>query len=198
MKARGIVAVLAAMVLLGALALPGSSAAAVKPASRHTPRSVVEEFSLQGTHGFTVTASVRDRRRLGLTATAFHGLFSIDEAIYRLPVRRPHGSADINARIGRLGHIDVHFVPESIEEEAPPRSLGCHGGKITVEDGHFVGLIAFTGERGFTRVRAHQATGSITVRRPSPAISLPKSTPKVRVKAAKPKNGKQKGPRTWR
>ena len=125
------------------------------------------EFTAQGTNGFSIEVGVDDRRRLTLGATKQgNGLFDFEGMSYELPIRPLRGSDAIKARIGRLGRIDVRFVPNQVKERSPPRI--CRGGKTIVEIGHFVGLIAFRGERGVTRVRAHRAAGVILKR---PALS---------------------------
>lgn len=155
------------------LVLPAAAGAADKPASRQIRPAVDQEFSVHGTHGFTITVAVHDRRQL--TLDAFKESLAISEASYKLPIRPARGSDRIKARIGKLGHVDVRFVPRSIRKKwTLPH--GCHGGRSVVEEGHFVGVIAFRGERGYTRARAHHATGTVT-RTPAATCHIDRERP---------------------
>jgi hypothetical protein len=157
MRAKLLVAMLAATALV-ALLLPGAAPAGVKPASRQLRPKVGAVLDLPGTNGFGIEVSLVDRRRLTLTAVGSGRVIEI--ASYEQRVRPRRDSDDIVAGLGRLGRIDVRFVPARVRRRKPPG--GCRGGKTRVEQGHFVGLVAFRGERGFTRVRAHRAPGRIT------------------------------------
>lgn len=162
-KAKVLVLVLAATAL-AALALPGAAIARVRPASRQTAPEVSAQFSLSGTHGFTFGVTDTDQRRLLVGAAKFGNV--IQAITYKLRVRPRHGADEIVARLGKLGRIDVRFVPEKVQREKPPK--GCHGPSALIEQGRFVGVIAFHGEAGFTEVHAHRAGGTITRR---PAVS---------------------------
>lgn len=71
-------------------------------------------------------------------------------------------ASGLRVRFGRLGSIDVVFTPtETLNSTAPPE--GCTGEPRTLRDGIFTGTIEFTGERGYTRIAASQATGSMSV-----------------------------------
>jgi hypothetical protein len=160
-RAKTIAAVLALAAIVGA-SLPVGSSYAEGPASRGTKPTVLENLVLQGTNGFVVEVTVLDRSKFTLTATSLSGsLFSTRSAEYAMPFRQPHGSDSIKARIGSLGRIDVRFVPEA-SKEVPPFFSFCKGGKTVNEIGRYVGFIAFRGEHGYTRVRAHSAFGSVT------------------------------------
>ncbi|HEY2480293.1 MAG TPA: hypothetical protein VGI17_16385 [Solirubrobacterales bacterium] len=159
MRAKAIAPLLAATIV-AVLLLCAVAGAAEKPKSRRLPAEVTEQFTTHGTNGFSVKVSVRDRRRLTLSAGIGEGL-AFESVDYELPARQKPGSEEIKARIGRLGRIDVRFVPESVHREKPLLRI-CHGARTVVEEGHFVGLVAFRGEEGFTRVRTHRVAGTIT------------------------------------
>jgi hypothetical protein len=157
-------AVLPAAVTL--LAVPRGAEAAPKP--RHpnpkleqTRPKIVEAFRLRGTHGFIVNVSVTNRRRLTLGAARLHGgIFNLQGAGYELRAPQAAGSDDIHARIGNLGRIDVRFIRGKVRKEQP--APHCHGPKTVVEEGHYVGLIVFRGESGYTSVHAAKTTATVT------------------------------------
>ena len=125
--------------------------------------STSETIFAQGTNGFILGFKVVDRRTLEVTATKLAlatGIGAVG-ATYTVPYRQPRGSDRIEARLGRLGRIDVRFIPESVRRE-PPILSQCHGGKALVEEGEFVGSISFHGEGGYTKVRIHHASGEIS------------------------------------
>jgi hypothetical protein len=99
-----------------------------------------------------------NRRRLTLSAHKFGNVLVAASYSLRLHPRR--GSDDIVARLGKLGRIDVRFIPTQVRREKPPK--GCRGEETVIEQGHFVGTIAFHGERGFTQVHDQRAAGAIT------------------------------------
>jgi hypothetical protein len=158
--------------------VPGGVVAATKPASRQTPPSIDQEIGEQGSNGFYISVNVHDRRRLELSATKFERDLAVDTATYKMPLRSPPGSTAIKARLGKLGRIDMRFVSEKVKEVPSPESA-CKGGKIIEEEGLWVGLLAFHGERGFTRVRVHNALGTVT------------KTPPLRCRREKPPNLKK-------
>jgi hypothetical protein len=162
---------------LVALLLPGAAIAGARPANRHstTRPEVSAQFTLPATNGFEVTASVDDRRRLRLTALKFGTV--IQSASYSLALQPRRDSDDIVANLGKLGRIDVRFVPTKVHYEKPPKD--CHGPKIVIEHGHFVGVIAFHGEDGFTEVHAHRAAGAITR---TPSFECPPVAPPPNLK----------------
>lgn len=67
----------------------------------------------------------------------------------------------IQARFGRFGRVSVRFQPSGKVTHRKP-SGPCRGETATVRSGRFVGSIRFTGERGYTKVRARRAAGSVT------------------------------------
>jgi hypothetical protein len=143
---------------LVALLLPGAAGARVKPASRRTPPQVSEKLFAQGTNGFLLEASLENRRALVVSATKFDT--SLEGASYKLRVHPRRGSDDMVARLGKLGRIDMRFVPLKVKRKAPER--GCTGGDTVIEEGAYVGVFAFHGEGGFTRTHVHRAPAEIT------------------------------------
>lgn len=158
MRAKTIVAFPAAIAGAALLLPPGAASAGGGPASRQIRPTVNQGLALRGTNGFQIEVTVKNRRRLTLAAQRSHDM--IEGASYALRVHPRRGSDDIVANLGKLGRIDVRFVPRKVKKERPPRD--CRGGKFVTEEGHFVGLIVFRGEHGYTRVRAHRAFGAIS------------------------------------
>lgn len=174
MRARAFTALLTA-IGVAALLLPGAVSARARPASRQTAPSVSAQLSLPGTNGFRFGATLTDRRRLVVGAGKFGEALQV--VSYKLAVRPRRGVDRIVARLGKLGRIDVRFVPEKVRHEKPPE--GCHGPKAVVEEGDFVGAIAFHGEAGFTEVRSHRAPGAI-VRTPAFTCEAPSPPPNLK------------------
>jgi hypothetical protein len=178
MTPRAIASFLTVTVFAALLLVPASAGAKPRPASRQQRPEVSEELGLFGTDGFKITVAVKDRRRLTLAAVRFGA--SLEGVSYRMDTHQPRESDDIVARVGRFGRVDVRFVPGKVHQEKPPR--GCQGGPIIVEEGHYIGLIAFHGEHGFSRVRAHRAPGTITR---TPALNCTADEPAANPKQVK-------------
>jgi hypothetical protein len=160
-RAKTIAAVLALVAILG-VALPcGASAQGPKDRTFKLRPEVFESFSVNGTHGYSFSVKLRDRNTLEIEASKLAKGLAVKSADYTVPYHQAPGSEQISARIGRLGRIDVHFVPEYTSKE-PPFLPECEGAKTVIEEGFFVGSIDFRGERDFTRVRAHHAHGAVT------------------------------------
>jgi hypothetical protein len=121
--------------------------------------SLEEKMSLRGTHGFDLTLTVSDHDYFLLEAEKRVGARGKRSATYITAIPKRSGNR-IEAKIGRLGRIDVDFVRDS-SRSLP--ALHCRGAG-TREKGHFVGLIAFRGARGFTRVRRRVTAGTVTRR----------------------------------
>ncbi|MBS1883265.1 MAG: hypothetical protein JSS97_09940 [Actinobacteria bacterium] len=166
MRAKAFAAVAAATVV-AALSPAVGAATGAHPINRHpkptyqTLRSSIDEiFYLHGTNGFAVVGKLRDRHELALTALSTRGK-SISSTTYTLDAPQRHGSDGIEARLGRLGSIDVRFVAESTHH-GKPLFPSCKGGRPTIEEGRFVGQIRFHGEDGYTDVDVHGAPGQVT------------------------------------
>jgi hypothetical protein len=168
-KGRNGLGLVVAVAALIALLAPTGAAARPKPASRQTPARIEEQLGVQGSKGFLVGATLDNRRAFSLSASKFGDV--IEGATYKLRVHPRRGSDDIVARLGKLGRIDVRFVPHKVRRKRPEE--GCKGGKTVIEEGALIGLIAFHGERGFTRVHTHRAAGSV-VRTPTLTCKPPR------------------------
>jgi hypothetical protein len=154
MKRRAVAIVLALGLLL-ALALPGGAAA--RPRFYKTPGSTSEVIELRGTHGYRVSVQVFDRKAdLNVEKRVGHqGLTSV----YYSPHRRLPAGTDIRFRLGKEGDVDLRFVPGRVVKHEYPN---CTGGPEVSEHGHFVGTIRFRGRRDFTQVYVHRVDGLVT------------------------------------
>ncbi|HEY0279529.1 MAG TPA: hypothetical protein VGC32_14785 [Solirubrobacterales bacterium] len=170
MRAKTIAAVLGSAAIVG-LSLPGGAiaqdvtvglpgATGKSPTQRGGETRLVQRMNLSGTNGFKITIRLEDRRRLTLTAKdedRRNG--SLRSVEYSELAPQSRGSADIDARLGNLGRIDVRFIPtKTVTVRKGPK---CATAGIPAEIGHYVGTISFRGEHGFTRVLGHSAPGSV-------------------------------------
>jgi hypothetical protein len=156
-RAKPVAAALA-LSLAAVVALPPSGAVA-KAAPRGSGR-IVESLQLRGSHGYRF--SVLGVTGRGITVTAERAVSQRGATVVEYALPKSHRpSPDLNFRLGDEGRFDVHFVPDRISEgRQSPK--GCTGEPETVERGFFVGSIDFRGKRGFTRVDARRAPGTVT------------------------------------
>jgi hypothetical protein len=117
------------------------------------------EFTLRSSNGYRITVSA--------------GLEGGDNSV-SLSAKGPEGTAEyqargqitantVRARFGRLGRVAVRFHPSGRKRQVRI-SKRCMRGRPPVVSsrlGHFVGMVRFRGERGYTRISAHRATGGI-------------------------------------
>jgi hypothetical protein len=112
------------------------------------------EFALRGSHGYKVEVTAEGKGPISLVAAR-----ATASAAYRVPGGL--SPSVMRTRFGRLGRIDVRFVPDGRVRLQRPRR-GCRGKRSTERFGRFVGRIRFTGEGRYTTVRAASAPGSVT------------------------------------
>ena len=114
------------------------------------------EMRLPGSHGYAI--SLRTSGHDEIEVEASKGSVS---AMYRAPAHVTH--RQIDADLGPLGRVSVRFDGR-IDPPAPtPISLWeCKGRSSIRESGRFRGVIRFSGEQGFTQVRATKAQGTVT------------------------------------
>ncbi|HEY4778025.1 MAG TPA: hypothetical protein VIH47_00330 [Solirubrobacterales bacterium] len=123
--------------------------------------SCTAEFTLSASNGYRITVSAdpttggrRFHRFVHLTAKGHGGT-----AEYNV-----HGivtPTTIKADFGHLGKISVGFEPSGRQRNVrvPKKCMKERPRVVTSRLGKFVGTIKFRGERGYTRVSAHSATG---------------------------------------
>jgi hypothetical protein len=127
------------LVIAAALAAAGPTSGAAAPLHGVSFELHSDGFLIQGW-----SAPGSERMRLLLDR---HGAV----AYYYAPVRV--GAGTVRARFGRLGSLDLRFVPG--RGEGP---LGC-GGSEGWQRGRFVGSLVFRGENDFANVDASRAPG---------------------------------------
>lgn len=113
----------------------------------------VMQFSLPAADGYTLQVKTERHQTL---VTAFRGSTPESSSTYYVS-----GSAEpgvIDAELGLLGRIDVHFEPSGVSKMVD----FCQGTRqILRRLGVFTGTISFRGENGYTAVEASRAPGSI-------------------------------------
>jgi len=142
------------LLLLGALGAIG-----VAPAAAETPFPP-GGFRLPASNGYSLHALAFDGDphgehdelilfvgRKGAGATYF--------ALHQVEVTESTIAADL----GRLGSIDLHFVPSGRSKKAHPRCEPRQS--IEFDPGFYEGRIDFEGEEGFTAVHATRAAGEL-------------------------------------
>ncbi len=155
MRAKAIAAVLA----LGAIALCALPAAASAKARHYviTAQRFATIQQLRGTNGFRFSV-IAFGKKVDVTAEKLIHPDGVVSADYSVP-RRGSLRDGLDLRLGREGRFDLHFVDHKTKEE--PLTPNCKGAPEIVEEGVFVGSIHFHGLRGFTRLDATRAPGTI-------------------------------------
>ncbi len=131
-------------------ALP--AAASAKPGYYVSKASTFSALDARGSHGYRVTV-------LGLgkhvSLLAYKGALSVSYT-----VRGKVTEERLEARFGNRGRVSMRLQPtEPLKEEE--NESGCKGKRPTTQKGIFRGTIRFRGERGFTEIRAVQASGYV-------------------------------------
>jgi hypothetical protein len=154
-------AAIAAAIVIAALPLPAVAAGA--PAGRGGRRNptIFESFRVQASNGYSVAVTLRNRSALTVSASLVDRP-SIVVADYKLRVQEAPGAEQITASLGKLGRIEMRFVPETAYEEEP-LFPACKGEKEAVEEGRWVGRFEFRGERGYTQTRVTRAPGWVGI-----------------------------------
>lgn len=68
----------------------------------------------------------------------------------------------LKARFGKLGLIDLAFMPtETVVTAEPPK--GCEGEPSTTSEGTFTGTVEFSGERDYVRIEEERIKGKVWV-----------------------------------
>jgi len=158
--AKALAAIAAAIVIAALPLSPAAAAPTGHGARKHDP-TIFESFQVRGSNGYTVAVTLRNRSALTVSATLVDRP-SIIAADYKLRVRRAPGSDRIKASLGKLGRIEMRFVPETAYEEEP-LFPACKGEMEAVEEGRWVGRFEFRGERGYTQTRVTRAPGWVGI-----------------------------------
>lgn len=145
---------IAAVALLAA-ALPATTTAA----SPESETVVRVELDLPASNGLHAHLETSEKEEVTLEIWRKDGNV-FQEVVYEVPGKI--SEAGMKVRFGRLGLIDVAFTPTATLDETEV-SPGCTGAPRTLREGVFTGIISFAGERGFVRIEAPQAEGSMSV-----------------------------------
>jgi hypothetical protein len=145
-----------AAVLAVVLASFPAGAAGANPESKTVVRVELDLPASNGLHAHLETSEDEDVT-LVISRKA-HGV--AEEVVYEVPGEVDE--AGLRVSFGRLGSIDVAFTPTATLD-ATEVSPGCTGAPRTLREGVFSGTIAFAGERGYVRIKAPQAEGSMSV-----------------------------------
>jgi len=138
-------AVMRSLLLAFGFIFAGVSSAAAAP-------SPVMQFSLPASGGYTLHVKTEGNQTV---VSASRGGSRLSSTYY---VSESAGPGAIDADLGSLGSIDVHFEPSGADK----RIELCHGGRHIVHRlGVFTGTISFRGESGYTAAEAAQAPGSV-------------------------------------
>ncbi len=152
MTSRRTKATLLACALAALLAFaPGANA---KPGYVVIPGSHSVELSLEGSHGFRISA--------GKFGRLFYVQAADERSVATYLNRSPRQEGDgVEAKFPGIGRISVRFEPQGQLRREPPFFSQCKGGGTVKQRGYFEGTIRFRGERGYTAVRATRAPGEV-------------------------------------
>jgi hypothetical protein len=136
---------------LAAICLLASASAQAKPERLVLPESFELSAALPKSHGYSVTVSSSNHRRIELKAVK-GGL------IAQFSVRGRANRNRLDADFGRFGHLSLRFHGRLRHVEAQPT---CHGKPVQFHVGTLRGTIRFRGSNGFVDIstnRVHAET----------------------------------------
>jgi hypothetical protein len=159
MKARGLLGVLACALALAAL-LPG--AASAKPGYVVKPKVLHVQVPLPASNGYSATLTTEGHRQVTLS-------LSQGEVVARYVSLGKVTRKGIEADFGDFGRVSLRFHPRSRFHPQDflgiplPASLHarCKGRRPVGEKGVFSGNIRFSGEHGYSEVRASRLKGNV-------------------------------------
>lgn len=149
-----LVSAVATAVLLAAV--PTATASAASPEKGTIVRV---ELVLEASNGLQARLETSEKKLATLTLSRSDHR-GISQVTYS--TRAKVTQEGLEVRFGKLGLIDVAFVPTTILSSTEP-SEGCTGEPRTLREGIFAGTIEFTGEREYVRIEGPQAEGSMSV-----------------------------------
>jgi hypothetical protein len=130
-------------------------AAPAPAASPETGTIVNVELGLKASNGLRVQLETTDDETVTLELRRKDHLVSYE-------VQGKVTKEGLKVRFGRLGLIDVAFMPTRTLSSTEP-SEGCTGEPRTLREGTFTGTFDFAGERSYVRIKASQVEGSMSV-----------------------------------
>ncbi|HEX5527793.1 MAG TPA: hypothetical protein VFX44_11445 [Solirubrobacterales bacterium] len=175
MRRRGAAASALALVALACLpASAGANGGSGTSILRRPPIIRTTRFELQGSNGYSILIASGSRQHV-MVKTTSEGEELVTEYVTRDLLAAPDR---VRAKLPGLIAISVRFYPRGpLRHPSPP---GCKGRRPAVQHGVVRGTIRFIGERGYTRVEAHEANAEIeeaTSWRCSAAAAQPEPPP---------------------
>jgi hypothetical protein len=139
-----------------------SAVATAKPGYFVKPKSLQLKLSLPASNGYSASLSTDGHRQVLLSVSkgAFIGRYTALGKVTRKGIEADFGSF---GRVSLRFRSESRFHPQLIPGLKLPPFLrhDCKGRGSVGERGIFHGNVRFTGERGFTQVRAHRLKGSV-------------------------------------
>jgi hypothetical protein len=119
--------------------------------------SCAAEFTLRASNGYRITVSADAEGQTDEVVLSVDGRGG--DVRYSVPGKVTTGT--IQAKFGNLGRVSVRFHPSGRERNVrvPKKCMKQRPSVVTARLGKFVGTIRFRGERGYTQVSAHSASG---------------------------------------
>jgi hypothetical protein len=118
------------------------------------------EFTLRGSNGYRIAVSSENVGQ-GPSTIELSAQRRNEDIVYEA-----HGTVtptSMRASFGRLGRVSLRFRPSGKTRQVKVAKR-CHADRppvVKAKLGTFVGTVRFQGERGYTKVSAHRATGGI-------------------------------------
>jgi len=144
----------AALLLAAPATASGAGAPGFDPSN---PISSPSAFSVEGTHGYTISVFAEPNREskpahVLVTALGPHGRVSVLAAA-------DLSGEGIKADLGRFGRLDMAWVPSGQAEMGERRCRASPSYSVWFAGGEYVGSFSFHGEEGFTEVEATAVDG---------------------------------------
>jgi len=127
------------------------------PLASATPRLAPSGFRLQASNGYTLTLFAGGNPRTGQGGVSVALDKRAAHVLYLTPATVT--ATSIEADLGPVGRIDVHFVPSG---RTKTERSEC-GQAASFNAGNYEGTIDFRGEQGYSQVQATSARGEIRV-----------------------------------
>ncbi|HEY5053567.1 MAG TPA: hypothetical protein VII45_09190 [Solirubrobacterales bacterium] len=120
------------------------------------PLLAADGFKLKASNGYTIAGVALENPKDGSGVLLLGVGRKGASVLYEIPATVT--ATSIDADLGRLGAIDVHFVPTG--GTTTERST-CGGRPVSFDSGDYIGRIDFEGELGYTRLHLTRARGEI-------------------------------------
>jgi len=145
---------LAGVILMGASLSVTPQTVAAKPGYSVHPASKYRAFSVRGTHGSDVYVSVSAE---GLVEVSVFQLRN--SGLVEYAVRGSYEDDQVEARLPGIGRIKMRWEPSGKPEVTDEPQGDCEGRKALIQEGIFVGIFSFRGERSYTEAKVKRVGG---------------------------------------